>query len=112
MYTNIFSFGEQILTEYRTRDVVLCNSVVLNCSCKCLCFSNSYRCIGQKPRLCFALKVFHTYFPDVSALDLNFIHSVQVEAEVQEDLLRFVNDSTARDAFEALPLPTFCSKMS
>ena len=22
---------------------------ILNCSCKCLCFSNSYRCIGPKP---------------------------------------------------------------
>ena len=32
--------------------------------------------------------------------------------EVQEDLLKFLNDYTARDAFEALPLPKFWSKMS
>ena len=32
--------------------------------------------------------------------------------EVQEDLLKFVNDSTVRGAFDTLPLPKFWSKMS
>ena len=71
MYTNIFSFGERLLPEYRTGDVVLSNSMlrprkliccvfnkylllihwrdILNFSYKWLCFSNSYMCIGRKP---------------------------------------------------------------
>ena len=65
---NVFSFGMQILPEYRTHDVMLSNSMarpmklrcsvfnkvfvvnqwrdILNCCYKWLCFSNSYRCIG------------------------------------------------------------------
>ena len=71
MYTNIFSFGEQIFPEYNTHDEGLSNSVarpmkirccvfnkvflvnnwrdILNCSYIWLYFSNSYRCIGPKP---------------------------------------------------------------
>ena len=74
MYANIFSFGERILIDFDTRDVVLFNSMarpmklrcrvfhwcyVLNCSHKWLCFSN----------FCFALIKFavfvfrlHCYF--------------------------------------------------
>ena len=70
-----FLFGERILPEYYTRDVRLSNSMArpmilrcclfnkvflvnhmrdsLNCSFKWLCLSNSYRCIGSKPRLLF-----------------------------------------------------------
>ena len=66
----MFSFGKRILPEYHTCDVGLCNSMVrplklrcvfnkvvlvnhwcdiLNYSYILLCFSNSYRYIGQKP---------------------------------------------------------------
>ena len=53
----------------------------------------------------FHAEEFHTYLPDLSVQDSNFIHSV-------EDLLKFMNNSTTRDAFEALPLPKFWSKMT
>ena len=64
MYTNIFSFGEQILPEYQTSAVglsksmarsmklMLCvqqgfpNKSLSQYSYKWLCFSNSYWCIG------------------------------------------------------------------
>ena len=70
MYTNIFSFGERIFLDYDTRDVGLFNSMarfmtliyafntvfivnhwrdILNCSCKWLRLSNSYRCVDPKP---------------------------------------------------------------
>ena len=71
VYTNIFSFGERILPDYGTHDVMLFNSlarpmklrcafnkdfvvnqwrvILNNCSYKWFCFSNSYRCICQKP---------------------------------------------------------------
>ena len=70
VYTNIFSFGKRILPEY-TCDIGLSNSMarpmklrccvfnkvflvnhwhdILNCSCKWLCFSNSYSRICSKP---------------------------------------------------------------
>ena len=71
VHTNIFSFGDRILPEYRTCDVVLSKSrstarpmelrcvfnkvflvnhlrAILNCSYKWLCFINSDRCIGRK----------------------------------------------------------------
>ena len=63
------SVGERILPEYHTRDIGLSNSLarpielrsgvfnkvflvnhwrdILNCSCKWLCFSDSYMCIGR-----------------------------------------------------------------
>ena len=44
MYTNIFSFAEWILLDLDTRDVGLSN------------LSNSYRCIGPKPRLLLPFK--------------------------------------------------------
>ena len=67
---DIFLFGEQTLPKYHTCDVGLSNSMaepmklrcvfnkvflvshwhdILNCSCKWLYFSNSYRCIGLEP---------------------------------------------------------------
>ena len=76
MYANIFSFGERILPEYRNRDVMSLSRMklkcafntffpvnnwrdILNCSYKWFCFSNCYRCIGQKTRILF---LFNEYF--------------------------------------------------
>ena len=79
MCANIFLFDEQMLPEYDTRDVGLSTSMalsmklrccvfnkvflvnhrrdILNCRCKWLCLSNSYRCIGPKPCFCFSLNL-------------------------------------------------------
>ena len=50
-----------------------------------------------------------SYVPGPESAGFEF-HPFSVE--VQEDLLKFVNDSTACDAREALPLPKFWSKMN
>ena len=77
MYTNIFSFGERILPEYHTHDVMLSNNMarpmklrccvfnkvflvnhwydILHCSYKWLCFSNSYKWKYPKNMTCFPL---------------------------------------------------------
>ena len=55
-------------------------------------------------------KKFQTYFPDLNALDSNSIRSSS--SDLSDGLLNFLNNSTARNAFEALVLPKFLSKMS
>ena len=58
-------------------------------------------------------KEFQTYFPDLNALDSNFICSVwRCDLSQTACMRKFLNDSTAYDAFEALPLTKFLSKMS
>ena len=51
-------------------------------------------------------KEFQTHFPDLSALDSNFIYSAWRCSS------RWINNSITCDAFEALPLAKFLSKMS
>ena len=61
---------------------------------------------------------FQSYFPDLSEMNVTLIRNpfiVEVRSlpgVVQEEFVEFVNDSTAKDAFETLPLIKFCSKMS
>ena len=61
---------------------------------------------------------FQSYFPDLSEMNVTLIRNpfiVEVRSipdEVQEEFVEFVNDSTAKDAFETLPLIKFWSKMS
>ena len=60
---------------------------------------------------------FQNYFPDLSDLDLKMARNpftVDVKAlpdSAQEQFIDFINDSTARDAFETLPLTTFWCRM-
>ena len=61
---------------------------------------------------------FQSYFPDLSEMNVTLIRNpfiVEVRSlpdEVQEEFVKFVNDSTAKDAFDTLPLINFWSKMS
>ena len=61
-------------------------------------------------------KEFLTFFPDLSTLDSNLSRSVWrcnlSQTACRRTFLEFVNESTARDALEALPLTKFWSKMS
>ena len=56
---------------------------------------------------------FQKYFPDLSDLDLKLARypfTVDVKTHpdsLEEQFIDFINDSTARDAFETLPLTTF-----
>ena len=56
---------------------------------------------------------FQKYFPDMSDLDLKLARNpftVDVKTHpdsLQEQFIDFINDSTARDAFETLPLTNF-----
>ena len=64
-----------------------------------------------------SMQEFQTYFSNLSALDSNLIRSMWISLRRRslsddDGFWRFVNDSTARDSFEVLPLAKFLSKMS
>ena len=69
-----------------------------------------------KAHLSCLREVFQSYFPEKSEMNVKLLRNpfiVEVPSlpgEVQEEFVVFVNDSTAKDAFETLPKIKFWSK--
>ena len=55
-------------------------------------------------------EVFQSYFPELSELNVTLIRNPFIPNEEQEEFVEFVNDSTAKDAFDTLPLIKFWSE--